>query len=233
MASLRHILTMDDRNQDRPKSKATSGRLGRWAWRGILVLAFGGVLAAMAYWSRTFLLTEMAKAWVVNEPVAKADAIVVLGGGVDTRPFAAAKLYNAGVAPVILYMNVKLTPADKMGLAISEKDETQNILLSNSVPESAIQAIGTNVASTYDESRAVRAWDLRRGAKSILIVTDFFHTRRARWIFEKELKETGVQVHVQGVATLEYGIADWWKHEDGVIAFQNEIMKYIYYRFVY
>jgi uncharacterized SAM-binding protein YcdF (DUF218 family) len=224
---------MGDRNQDRPKSKATGGRLGRWAWRGLWVLAFGGVLAVVVYWNRTFLLTEMAMAWVVNEPVAKADAIVVLGGGVDTRPFAAAKLYHAGVAPLILYMNVKLTPAEKMGIRISEKEETRRIFLSNNIPESAIQALGTNVASTYDESRAVRAWDMRNGVKSIVIVTDVFHTRRARWVFEKQLRGTGVAVHLEGVATLDYGTTNWWKHEDGVVAFQNEVVKYIYYLLAY
>jgi uncharacterized SAM-binding protein YcdF (DUF218 family) len=197
------------------------------------VLALGGVLAAVTYWNRTFLLTEMAKAWVVNEPVAKADAIVVLGGGVDTRPFAAAKLYHAGVAPLILYMNVKLTPAEKIGIVLPEKEETRRILLSEGVPAGAILAIGTNVASTYDESFAVRAWESRSGAKSMVIVTDVFHTRRARWVFEKQLRGTGVQVDMQGVATLAYGTTNWWKHEEGVIGFQNEVIKYIYYRFAH
>ena len=26
---------------------------------------------------------------------------------------------------------------------------------------------------------------------------------------------------------------DWWQHEEGVIAFQNEVIKYLYYRFKY
>jgi uncharacterized SAM-binding protein YcdF (DUF218 family) len=130
-------------------------------------------------------------------------------------------------------MNVKLTPAEKMGISQTEQEETRRILLSNSIPESAIQAIGTNVASTYDESFAVRAWESRSGAKSIVVVTDVFHTRRARWIFEKQLRGTGIQVHMLGVATLEYGTTNWWQHEEGVIGFQNEVMKYIYYRFAH
>jgi uncharacterized SAM-binding protein YcdF (DUF218 family) len=224
---------MADRNRDGHKSKAAGGGLRRWAGRGLWVLTIGCVLLVTAFCNRTFLLVEMAKAWMVNDAVAKADAIVVLGGGMDTRPFAAAKLYHAGVAPLILYMNVKPTPAEKMGISRTEQEETRRILLSNSVPESAIQAIGTNVASTYDESNAVRVWELRSGAKSIVIVTDVFHTRRARWIFEKQLRGTGVQVHMQGVATLEYGATNWWQHEEGVIGFQNEVMKYIYYRFAH
>jgi uncharacterized SAM-binding protein YcdF (DUF218 family) len=196
-------------------------------------LTIGGLLIAAAYFNRTSLLTDAAKVWVVNDPVAKADAIVVLGGGVDTRPFTAAKLYRAGVAPLILYMNVRLSPAEKLGIVLPEGEETRRILLSSSVPAGAMLAIGTNVASTYDESLAVRSWGLSRSAKSIVIVTDVFHTRRARWVFEKQLRGTGLQVFIQGATTLDYGTTNWWQHEQGVIDFQNEVIKYFYYRLVH
>jgi uncharacterized SAM-binding protein YcdF (DUF218 family) len=196
-------------------------------------LTIGGLLIAAAYFNRTLLLTDAAKVWVVNDPVAKADAIVVLGGGVDTRPFTAAKLYRAGVAPLILYMNVRLSPAEKLGIVLPEGEETRRILLSSSVPAGAMLAIGTNVASTYDESLAVRSWGLSRSAKSIVIVTDVFHTRRARWVFEKQLRGTGLQVFIQGATTLDYGTTNWWQHEQGVIDFQNEVIKYFYYRLLH
>jgi hypothetical protein len=37
---------------------------------------------------------ELRGAWVVSDSIAPADAIVVLGGGLETRPFAAADLYT-------------------------------------------------------------------------------------------------------------------------------------------
>ncbi|MGC9944228.1 MAG: YdcF family protein [Verrucomicrobiota bacterium] len=224
---------MGDRIRDRPKGKSAGGRWRRWVGRGFWCLTIGGLLIAAAYFNRTSLLTDAAKVWVVNDPVAKADAIVVLGGGVDTRPFTAAKLYRAGVAPLILYMNVRLSPAEKLGIVLPEGEETRRILLSSSVPAGAMLAIGTNVASTYDESLAVRSWGLSRSAKSIVIVTDVFHTRRARWVFEKQLRGTGLQVFIQGATTLDYGTTNWWQHEQGVIDFQNEVIKYFYYRLVH
>ncbi len=159
----------------------------------------------------------------------EADAIVVLGGGIDTRPFAAIKLYQAKMAPKILYMNVKPTPAQKMGLYLSEAEETRRIFLGGNIPETAVEAIGTNVASTYDESRTVRAWVNQTGKHSIIIVTDIFHTRRARWIFEKQLKGTDTKIQIQGVEPLDYNADNWWQHEEGVIAFQNEVVKFAYY----
>lgn len=219
-----------DRANNRPGSRADGGRLRRWITRGLWVLVLGAGLGVAADFNRVWLLTDMAKVWVVEDPVAKADAIVVLGGGAETRPFAAAKLYHAGVAPLILYMNVKLTPAQKLGIIPAEAEETREILLRNGIPASAARAIGTDVGNTYDEACAVRAWDARSGARSILIVTDLFHTRRARWIFQKQLRGTGVQVHIEGVPTLGYETNNWWKNEEGVIGFQNEVMKYVYYR---
>jgi uncharacterized SAM-binding protein YcdF (DUF218 family) len=94
-------------------------------------------------------------------------------------------------------------------------------------------AVGDGVATTYDESRAVRAWLATNNAKSILIVTDLSHTRRAKWIFSKELKGTGVQVYVHAIRPSEYALTNWWQHEEGVIAFQNEFLKDIYYHFKY
>jgi hypothetical protein len=98
--------------------------------------------------------------------------------------------------------------------------------LRNNVPESALLAVGTNVASTYDESRAVRAWAKQTGATSIIITTELFHTRR-------ELRDTPVKIYVSAVDPVRYKINNWWRNEEGLIAFQNEVIKSVYYRFEY
>jgi uncharacterized SAM-binding protein YcdF (DUF218 family) len=89
------------------------------------------------------------------------------------------------------------------------------------------------VATTYDESRAVRSWLATNSAKSILIVTDLTHTRRACWIFRKELKRTDVQVYIHAIVPREYAATNWWQHEEGLIAFETEFVKYAFYRFNY
>ena len=40
-------------------------------------------------------------------------------------------------------------------------------------------------------------------------------------------------MRVPALDPLDYGRNDWWKHEAGVIGFQNEVMKYLYYRMKY
>jgi hypothetical protein len=60
-----------------------------------------------------------------------------------------------------------------------------------------------------------------------------FSSRRVRWILNRELSRAGAQAEIQVLPAFEYGADDWWRHEAGVIAFQNEVMKYVYYRVKY
>ena len=210
-------------------SLSSKPRLRRLAW----VLGFCFLLFAFCFLFRAPLLIGLARAWVVNEPVTKADAIVVLGGGLENRPFAAAKLFREGVAPQVLYMNVQLGPAEELGVVVTECEATRRILLSNGVPDASMTMIGNAVSSTYDESRAVRDWVEKSGAKSVLIATDLFHTRRVRWLFEKQLRGTPTQIHVQSIDPIRYRMTNWWQREEGLIAFQNEMLKLAYYRLKY
>ncbi len=196
---------------------------------GVAVLAGLALLA----WLHAPLLAGAARAWIVNEPAAKADAIVVLGGGLENRPFEAARLYHAGMAPKVLFMDVKLSPTGKLGITPSETELTRKVLLQQGVPEGDLVVIGRGVASTFDESMAVRDWVQAHHVKRIIIPTDIFHTRRVRWLFRKELRGTGAQIAVETAPTPGYTAGDWWRHEEGLIAFQNEIIKFAYYRFKY
>ena len=205
----------------------------KWPRRLLWFAAFCFLLSAFCFAFRSPLLTGLATAWIVNEPLEKADAIVVLGGGLDTRPFEAARLYHEGLAPKILLMNVKPSPTTQLGITQPEKDLTRQVLLKKEVPDSDCITIGDAVASTHDEALAVRAWLVTNHASRIIIPTDLFHTRRVRWLFRKELKDTGASALVVSAPTEEYQATNWWRHEEGLIAFQNEVIKYLYYHLKY
>jgi uncharacterized SAM-binding protein YcdF (DUF218 family) len=191
------------------------------------------LLSAFCFLSRAPLLSALARAWVIDDPLQPADAIVILGGRPDLRAVEAARLYHQGIAPRILYMDVKLGPSAELGIVPSEREQTYRLLLSNNVPENALEAIGNSVSTTYEESRAVQAWAAEHKAKSILIPTDLSHTRRARWIFRHELRPAGPQIRIHAIQPKEYGTRDWWRHEEGLIAFQNEWIKSLYYWWKY
>ena len=205
----------------------------RFLKRLLVVVLILAAWLAVGYVFRTPLLRASADFWIVNQPPAHADAIVVLGGGLQTRPFAAAKFCREGLAPRILLMNVKPSPTTELGITPTEQELTRKVLLARGMAETNLVEIGNRVASSYDESLAVRDWMKQTGARRIIIPTDVFHTRRVRWLYAKELAGTGAEVIVVAVPQPEYSAADWWQHEEGLIAFQNEVIKFAYYQLKY
>ena len=152
------------------------------------------VLSAATWLLRAPLLSGLAEAWIVTDQPAQADAIVILGGGVQNRPFEAAQLYHDGYARQILAASPKLRPTDALGLTSRDIDVTKQILLKRGVPATAISEFGKNVASTYDEAVALRDWAKVSDAKSIIIISDPFPSRRVRWLFSKYLNPNGIHV---------------------------------------
>jgi uncharacterized SAM-binding protein YcdF (DUF218 family) len=192
------------------------------------------LLALSAGWlARVRILQGTARAWVVSDSIAPADAIVVLGGGLETRPFAAADLYKKGMARQIVISAVKASPAEKLDIVPSHIELNRAVLLKLGVPPDAIVSFGTDVSNTYEEARALAEWANRNGIKSIIVPTEIFSSRRVRWILVKELSGLDVGIQVQALPPLEYDLDNWWQHEAGVIGFQNEVIKYLYYRVKY
>jgi len=205
----------------------------KWLKRLLLALLALCALLALTFVFRAPLLRELADAWIVNQPLTKADVIVVLGGGLENRPFEAARLYQLGLAPRILLMKPRLSAASEIGVTPSEADLAKSILLKQGIPDRAIFVTSDSVTNSYDESIALRHWARTNRIKSAIIPTDIFHTRRVCWLYAKELRGTGIRVQIEAVPVHEYTQAKWWCGEAGIIAFQNEVLKYAYYRVKY
>src|SRR5262249_34082976 len=158
-------------------------RYGRW-WlaTGFVVLVIAG-----AWTARASILRGLADWWVISDPLDRADGVVVLGGRSDVRPFAAADLYKRGFAPRILIANVRRYPLEAQ------------LLLKLGVPPEAIVEFGNDVSSTYEEARAVLDWAKSSGAKSVIIPTELFPTRRVRWTFRHEVAPAGVRIIVHAI----------------------------------
>jgi uncharacterized SAM-binding protein YcdF (DUF218 family) len=192
------------------------------------------VLAIAAVWlEHEPILQHLAAWWVVSDDLAPADAIVVLGGDLDVRPFAAAALYKRGLADKILVSNVQMTRAERLGLIPSHTQLNCDILLKLGVPDSAIVKFGDDNKSTYDEAVGVRRWAEAEHAKVVIVPTELFAARRTRWIFNRELTPIAVRVIVSAFPPAGYRLADWWRHRNGFVDFNNEVLKYLFYRTQY
>ena len=70
-------------------------RGAQWSLRrpliGMFVLA---TVVAGGWLLREPVLVGAANLWIVSDPISRADAVVVLGGGLETRPFIAAQMWQ-------------------------------------------------------------------------------------------------------------------------------------------
>jgi uncharacterized SAM-binding protein YcdF (DUF218 family) len=189
--------------------------------------------ATVLWTARAPVLRRLAAVWTISDSLTYADAVVVLGGGTDTRPFAAAELYKRGLTHRILVADVKISPVQKVAVGMGDTDLSRDVLLKLGVPAAAISTFGNRVTNTYDESRALYDWVQANAATHVIIPTEIFSTRRIHWIFNRRLASLGVRASVSALVPIDYIVDDWWRHERGIIQFQNEVAKYVYYRFKY
>jgi len=199
-----------------------------------ICFVLAAALSTIVLWMlRAPVLQWATDSWVVSDPVEPADAVAVLGGGLQTRPFASADLYNAGLVKTILILTPKPNRLEREGIVASHVDLNRAVLRKKGVPESAIVVIETEVQNTRDEAMAVRGWLQASGARKIIVVTETFPSRRTQWVFNKTLSSMGAKVIVDPVPEVDFDYRRWWEDERGIVAFQNEVLKYAYYRLKY
>jgi uncharacterized SAM-binding protein YcdF (DUF218 family) len=192
------------------------------------------VLCAGAWIEREALLRGAADLWIVSDPITPADAVVVLGGGTDTRPFVAADLYAQGLIKKVLLSKVREPRSVEIGALTDNTEENRRVLVKLGVPDSAIETFGNTNNNTREEAVALRSWANRNAVSVLIVPTEIFSARRVSWMFRREFATTGVRIDVPSFDPSRlYTRVDWWKTEEGVIDFQNEVLKYLYYRLKY
>jgi uncharacterized SAM-binding protein YcdF (DUF218 family) len=100
-----------------------------------------------------------------------ADVIVLLGGGAGERPNRVAELYRAGVAKTILVSGA------------GDTDDNRRLLVHRGVPASAIQMERDSKTTKENAVFSMPLLD-NLGAKRVIIVTSWYHSRRALRCFQ-------------------------------------------------
>jgi hypothetical protein len=189
---------------------------------------------ANAFWvSRVSFLRSAAEYWIVSDPEGPADAAAIFGGGVETRPFAAAEYYRKRLVHKSLVSNVRVRKTEALGVLPLHADLNRAVLTKLGVPDNDIETFGNELSNSYEEALALKKWALRNGARSIIVPTEIFSSRRVRWICNREFAGLMTSVNIIALDDPEFSRTGWWRNENGVISFQNEIVKYLYYRVRY
>lgn len=208
-----------------------SCRCGRWCAIACLVL-FVFVLAVGAARSSSFKSALGRWLDTGSAPAAKVDFAYVLGGGLATRPAAAAALFRQGRADHILVSHIGAAEANRRGEIPAHHDLTVQILLALGVPPERITIIGQNCATTHDEVAALADFLAAKPEASVTLVTEFFHARRSQWTAQRALGSAR-QVSVFSAPGDGFDADSWWRDPRGVGAVLNEYSRTAFYLFRY
>lgn len=184
----------------------------------LIALVFVAALCAVIYFARHPILRFAAENWVVNDPAAHADALVLLSDDnfYADRATHAAELFRQEVAPVLVASGRKLRP----NAGISELMEHD--LVERGVPKEKILRLSHDADSTREEAIAVAKLAQEHHWKSIVLVTSNYHTRRARYIFRRILPR-GIAVSVASARDGSFDPERWWEQRESVKLFATEL----------
>ncbi len=195
-------------------------------WCGILLVAVAlGLLGAM----HSQLLRAMARWTDVGARPQRADYVMILNGGEETRPFAAAALVKAGLARHVLVAEAALSPQMEDRILPPYHEINHQVLLRRGIPERDITILPGAAASTFDEATALAAFLAERPHTRVLVVTSDYHSRRSRWILARTLADRAEQVVWVSAPTDEFRMDCWWQDEEGFVTILSEYLKLAFY----
>jgi uncharacterized SAM-binding protein YcdF (DUF218 family) len=172
--------------------------LRKWR-RGVRVLLAAGLLLLGGVW----LAQRLAPSVLTVAPAPrKSDLIVVLGGEAQSRAELAARFFAEGYGT-----NVIVT-------GIGDWDRTRHYLTNSGVPPEVI-LVDQEALNTRENARNAARLARERGATRLLLVTSWFHARRAARTFQT--LAPGFAISVAQAPYQWHGSDAWWYRAKGLL----------------
>jgi uncharacterized SAM-binding protein YcdF (DUF218 family) len=178
----------------------------RAGWRPRLLKWLALVLLLTAFYlTRGWTLPAWGRWLDASEPPHRADYAMVLTGGENTRPFVAAGMHKNNLVGGILIARMRLMPDQVDGIVPPESDLIRSTLIDRGVPAEKVIILPGEINSTADEALALARFLDDHPNRTVAIVTNDFHTRRA--------------------PTDDFSADNWWHSEAGFMTYLGETVK--------
>lgn len=197
------------------------------ALRVVVLSAFTMVLAWL---SRSALLQATGDFLVRDDHpgVPTRDLILLMGDGSPARADIAISLYKKGLAQRVVFCEEERRGFAALGMSPSGEILHQNYLQRQGIPADATFVIhGQKATSTLDEARQIKRYlsEMPPQNPRIIVVTSWYHSRRAGWIFKEILAPLGIHVEVAPTPSEP----EWWRHEGAFLSVFEEYLKGSYW----
>jgi len=177
----------------------------------LIVLVSFVIFCAVLYLARHPILRFTAESWIIEDQLEKADVLIVLSDDnfYADRATRAAELFREGKAPVIVASGRRLRP----GAGIAELMEHD--LVERGVPKDKIVRFAHDGESTLEEAEALARLAKERKWHSAIVVTSNYHTRRARYIFQRVFP-LAVEVRIASARDGNFDPERWWEKRKSI-----------------
>ncbi|HYL69372.1 MAG TPA: YdcF family protein [Candidatus Limnocylindria bacterium] len=182
----------------------------------LLALLAGGIIALRG-----------AGRWLVREdPLSRADAILVLSGGLPYRAEAAATIFRGGYAPEVWVTRPESPAPDLLARGIhyvGEEEYDRDILIAEGVSESAVRILPGTIVDTEQEVEATAREMRSTGKTSVIIVTSPQHTRRVRALW-KHVVGNSLKIMVRAAPEDPFDADHWWRNTRDALSVVREYL---------
>jgi uncharacterized SAM-binding protein YcdF (DUF218 family) len=202
-----------------PDNPATVSRLRSRALSILAGVGGGLVLAVLVFLS-------IGRWLVVEDPLVRARAIVVLSGAMPLRAIEAAKLYREGSAPEV-WLTHSMEPGktlQEMGVPFFGEDYYDKlVLIHGGVPLEGIHVLEPSIVNTADEIKVVAATLARAKGEGVILVTTKVHTRRVRLLWHRLAPGQGWAI-VRAASSDPFDPRHWWRTTGGALDVVREVL---------
>jgi uncharacterized SAM-binding protein YcdF (DUF218 family) len=171
------------------------------------------------------IFTAIGNYLIIKDDLKPADVIHVIAGD-DYRTFYAIDLYKQGYGNYIFF-----TGGWCRTHGWDHGTHARELALGQGVPDNAIVFDDESVKSTYDEALRLKAWmdNGKITVRSVIVVSDPFHMRRARWTYRNIFGNT-INLIMSPVPFEQTPFKQqWWTDNSSINYIKEEYIKLVYY----
>jgi uncharacterized SAM-binding protein YcdF (DUF218 family) len=187
------------------------GYATRQSQRGSTLIKAIVLLCIMVLFTGLYLVRHpifrfAAETWIIEDPLDKADALIVLSDDnfYADRATRAAELFREGMAPLVVASGRNLRP--NAGIA----ELMQHDLVERGVPKDKILRFPHDGDSTREEAEALAKLAKTKKWRRVIVVTSNYHTRRARYIFRRVFPQD-LETRVASARDGDFDPERWWE----------------------
>jgi uncharacterized SAM-binding protein YcdF (DUF218 family) len=166
---------------------------------------------------------------VIQDSLHRADVIHVIAGE-DYRTEYAIQLYQQGLGNTLFFTGGWCTVH-----LYRHGEHARELAIAHGVSSDAVAIDDSKVTSTYMEAERLKEWIDQSPfpVRSIIVVSDPFHMRRARWTYETIFGES-IEIQMAPVPFERTPYQSlWWKDAQSRQNVREEYSKFVYYVFRY